>query len=259
MENHIPSSSFYSGISGLQLNIPKYRFPEEFQHSSRLTYYASLFNSIEINSSFYKIPQAKTLARWANEVPADFRFTFKLYREITHSKEHHIDPSVVREFIHSIDSVYPKSGCILVQFPPGMGNEYFRKLEVLLSEIQELNKNWKVAVEFRNKVWYQDKTYHLLNDMKACLVLQDMPKSATPLVDHTQDFMYVRFHGPTGNYRDSYPGHFLEEYATYIKEWMQEGKIVYIYFNNTAGDAVNNCISLNSKLQLQQADINPER
>jgi len=63
------NNHFYSGISGLQLPIPKYLFPDPYKQSSRLTYYASLFNSIEINSSFYKIPLSTTIAKWAASVP----------------------------------------------------------------------------------------------------------------------------------------------------------------------------------------------
>ena len=60
--------------------------------------------------------------------------------------------------------------------------------------------------------------------------------------------MYVRFHGPTGNYRESYVDDFLYEYASYINEWIEEGKTVYVYFNNTMGDAFNNLKYLNAKL-----------
>lgn len=79
--------NYYSGISGLILPVPnKEHYPAEFKEKSRLCYYASLFSSIEVNSSFYRIPQAKTIAKWADDVPADFKFTFKLWRGITHEK-----------------------------------------------------------------------------------------------------------------------------------------------------------------------------
>lgn len=77
---------FYTGTSGLSLPFPKHSFPPEFQDKSRLTFYASLFNSIEINSSFYKLPMASTVKKWAESVPDNFLFTFKLWREITHNK-----------------------------------------------------------------------------------------------------------------------------------------------------------------------------
>ena len=66
------------------------------------------------------------------------------------------------------------------------------------------------------------------------------------MLDLQADFIYVRFHGPTGNYRGSYSDDVLSEYAGYIMDWVDEGKIVYVYFNNTAGDAFNNLQTLNN-------------
>src|ERR1700712_4410010 len=96
------SSLIYIGTSGLVLPVPnKKSFPEGFQDKSRLTYYSSLFNTIEINSSFKKIPQFKTAQRWAAEVPDDFRFTIKLSKWITHNKDLAFDPADVKHFIES--------------------------------------------------------------------------------------------------------------------------------------------------------------
>lgn len=81
------------------------------------------------------------------------------------------------------------------------------------------------------------------------LFLNPSPKSATPYLDHTSDFIYLRFHGPQGNYRESYAEDFLNEYATYIHEWMEAGKTVYVYFNNTMGDALKNLEALNGLME----------
>src|ERR1044072_276638 len=90
---------YRSGTSGLVLPVPnKKAFPPEFKDKSRLTYYGSLFNSIEINSSFYKIPQAATVKKWADSVPDNFAFTFKLWREITHIKGLAYQPEDVLRF-----------------------------------------------------------------------------------------------------------------------------------------------------------------
>lgn len=72
------------------------------------------------------------------------------------------------------------------------------------------------------------------------MVIQDLPKSATPLELTADDLVYLRFHGPDGSYKGSYTDAFLYEYAQYIREWQQEGKTVYVYFNNTAGSALAN-------------------
>jgi uncharacterized protein YecE (DUF72 family) len=240
---------FYSGLSGLQLHIPKYLYPPPYENASRLTYYSTFFNSIEINSSFYKIPQSATVVKWAASVPEHFRFTFKLWKEITHSKGFNFQEEAVMTFLKSVDSVQSKKGCLLIQFPPSLGKEYTVQLDKLLRCIREIDSgDWNIAIEFRNKTWYNDSTYNLLNFFKAALVVHDIPKSATPMVNHKSDFMYIRFHGPTGNYRDSYTEDFLNEYVSYINQWIEEGKDVYVYFNNTMGDALNNLRTMNSLL-----------
>jgi uncharacterized protein YecE (DUF72 family) len=243
--------SFHSGLSGLQLPIPKYLYPSPFEKASRLTYYSSIFNSIEINSSFYKIPQAVTVAKWAASVPEDFKFTFKLWKEITHSKELQFDKKDVVAFFKSINAVEKKKGCLLIQFPPRLDKISMDQLNELLGCIKEIDGTlgWKIAVEFRNNSWYDKQVYDLLRRYKVAVVIHDIPKSATPLINHSADLIYIRFHGPTGNYRDSYSEDFLHEYATYINEWIKEGKTVYVYFNNTMGDAFNNLKNLNSLFQ----------
>lgn len=238
---------FYSGLSGLQLPIPKYLFPPPYENASRLTYYASYFNSIEFNSSFYKIPQPATVAKWTASVSENFRFTFKLWKGITHNKGLNFNEEDVVAFFNSINSVNEKKGCLLIQFPPSIGREYTRQLEKLLSCINESDPThtWKVAIEFRNRSWYDKDVYDFLDFYKVTIVIQDIPKSATPLLNHQSDFLYLRFHGPTGNYRESYSDDFLKEHAVIINEWIKDGKTIYAYFNNTMGDAFNNLETLN--------------
>lgn len=236
----------YLGLSGLQIGTPKYLLPESFQKSSRLTYYASLFNSIEINSSFYKIPKAATVLNWADSVHAHFRFSFKLWKGVTHIKGLNFEPADLALFFDSINSIQNKQGCILIQFPPGLGIENKHQLDKLLNCIRNLGgAQWRIAVEFRNKLWYNNYMYDLLKSYNTTLVIHDIPKSATPMTSRNSDFVYLRFHGPTGNYRGSYTDDFLREYALYVKEWIAEGKDVYIYFNNTMGDAIANSRTIN--------------
>lgn len=243
---------FYSGLSGLALPLPKYKFPAPYENSSRLEYYASFFNSIEINSSFYKLPRSVTIRNWVSSVPDNFRFTFKLWKQITHVKGLFFDPSDVREFLNAIASAAGKKGCLLIQFPPSAGIENSAQLVKLLSCIREFDQDheWRVAIEFRNKTWYNDTIYKMADDFESTIVIQDIPKSATPMLDLESSFVYIRFHGPTGNYRDSYNEDILSEYAGYVSDWVQEGKDVYVYFNNTMGDAFQNLHTLKKMIAL---------
>ena len=239
--------TFFSGLSGIELPVPKYQFPLEYQTTSRLTYYSSFFNTIEINSSFYKIPMNRTIQRWALSVDENFKFTFKLFREITHVENLSFDVSHLERFIHIIQGVGEKKACLLVQFPPSLESRNIHQLESLLKSIKlyDPDNSWNVAVEFRNKGWYNQDVYDLIEYYKSAIVIHDMPASATPLINIPADFIYIRFHGPTGNYRGSYTDAFLVEYAEYIKQWISDGKILFVYFNNTAGNAFNNLSSLN--------------
>jgi len=247
---------FFSGTSGIVLPMPKYQFPAPFENASRLTYYASLFNSLEVNSCFYKIPQPTTIAKWAASVPEDFKFTFKLWRGVSHVPNLDFKDSDVADFMEAIHEAGTKQGCLLIQFPPGLTNKHFKQMDRLLHCIRKIDTTWKIAVEFRNKSWYTNATYDLLSSFKASVVIHDMPKSATPMIDHKAEFMYVRFHGPTGKYDGGYPNDFLSEYAGHVNDWMEEGKEVYMYFNNTIGDALKNLQTINNYVDQKINSVN---
>ncbi|WP_221392596.1 DUF72 domain-containing protein [Dyadobacter sp. NIV53] len=253
--DHNKPALVYAGTSGLVLPVPnKQMYPPEFQDKSRLAYYASLFNSIEINSSFYKVPMAATVQKWAESVPDEFRFTFKLWREITHAKGLTFKAEDVDRFIRTIDLAGNKKGCLLVQFPPSLKINKIGQLEKLLIDINEANsaRQWKVFLEFRHISWYHEEMTDLLGDYKMDLVIHDKPSSATPIMD-TRENIYLRFHGPDGDYKGSYSEDFLHEYAQYIQDWSAEGKTVYVYFNNTMGDAIKNLQTLNNFVTLLTA------
>ena len=196
---------FFCGTSNVVLPVAnKALFPVSHQDKTRLSYYGSLCNSVEINSTFYRLPMPRTVERWAGEVPDDFRFTFKLWREITHAKELIYDAYDVGRFMDIINRIGEKKGCLLVQFPASIRRSFFHKVRKLLDQLASNAINgWKLAVEFRDTSWYDDTVYEMLEQYHASVVEHDMPKSATPLIDMTQRFHYLRFHGENGDYRGS--------------------------------------------------------
>lgn len=240
------TATLFCGTSNVVLPVPnKTHFPPEYSEKSRLCYYASLFNSVEVNSSFYKIPMQRTVEKWAADVPENFRFTFKLWRGITHEKGCVYDPADITRFFQSINGIGQRKGCLLVQFPGSVTSFFLPNLARLLGEISEANTTgWNVAVEFRDRSWYDDKTFELLEQHRAAVVRHDMPKSSTPLVDTETPFVYLRFHGENGRYRGTYSGDFLREHAEFARSMTEDGKTVYAYFNNTMGEAVHNARDL---------------
>lgn len=221
-------------------------YPEEFKDKSRLCFYSSIMNSIEVNSSFYKVPMASTVKKWAEDVPETFRFTFKLSKEITHNKELAFDPQAVSAFMEVISFVGDKRGCVLVQFPPSVRIGNLKQLELLMSVLRKSDPHytWNIALEFRHVSLYSDVVYRLLEDYRMAMVIQDKPPAVTPMMESELPFVYLRFHGPGGSYRGSYEDELLYEYASYINDWISEGKTVYSYFNNTMGEAISNLFTL---------------
>lgn len=187
------------------------------------------------------------MLRWSDEVPGHFRFTFKLWRGITHIKQLGYNPTDLTKFINVINGVGTKKGCLLVQFPPGLTIAFKGQFYGLISQIRELDPEhtWRVALEFRHPSWYNDEVWEFIKQNNMSIVIQDIPKSATPFEYADGQFTYLRFHGPDGRYRGSYSDELLNEYAGYIHQWLQSGKKIFVYFNNTMGDAIKNLATLN--------------
>ena len=243
------------GTSNIVVPGSKKDFPGAFQSTSRLTYYASLFNSLEINSSFYKVPRPQTFERWSSEVPETFKFTVKLWKQVTHVKLLKFRLQDIDFFMKAANRVdNRKKGCLLIQFPPSITVDYLKKLETLLRRIDKTNPGgaWRKCVEFRHKSWYTAEVYTLLNKYEAALVLHDMPSSKIAVEKAPVVFVNLRFHGIKGDYRGSYSAEHLQQYGRRINRWIKQGKDVYAYFNNTIGDAFNNARLLKDQVNKEQ-------
>ncbi|MEJ7684634.1 MAG: DUF72 domain-containing protein [Segetibacter sp.] len=239
------------GTSGIVVPGSKQSFPAEFQLKSRLNYYGSLFNTLEVNSTFQKIPMLSTLEKWALDVPEEFRFTLKLWREITHVKQLNIDLKNINTFFSTANYIGNKKGCLLVQFPGSITTGYSNQVEQIFIRLHKLDheNQWRKAIEFRSETWYSSQTYDLLDRFDASVVLHDMPKSKNFVLNEAAKFIYFRFHGPKGDYRGSYSTEFLEEQAEKIRNGLNEGKDVYVYFNNTMINAFENAMSLKTMVE----------
>ncbi|MEO6542005.1 MAG: DUF72 domain-containing protein [Ferruginibacter sp.] len=234
------------GTSNTTLPGNKSTFPPGFQDKSRLHYYATIFNTVEINSCFYKTPQLSTYEKWALDVPDDFRFTLKLSKLITHSKEILVDLACMENFLQTAYGTGEKKGCLLIQFPGKLTLDEFEKVERILYQLKECDplNLWRKAVEFRNPTWYTGEALEMLDEFGASMVLHDHPKAKNSDLVSRADFIYLRYHGPKGNYRESYTPEFLRSQAAFINEMKDKDKEVFVYFNNTIGNAFENALDL---------------
>lgn len=244
-------NKWYAGTSGLVLPVPnKKSYPEEYREGTRLHYYASLFNTIEINSSFYRLPMRATVLKWANEVPDEFRFTFKFPSAVSHAPELQFDKEMLNRFMDTVQGLDEKKGCLLLQFPRKLTAAVASQLIKILEKIQfyDPDKEWTLAIEFRDISWYDPHIDELLKPFDAVRVIHDWHAFPTPF-EGSSKAVYLRFHGPEKGYRGDYSIQVLKEYGLRIRQWLIEGKEVYAYFNNTLGAVIQNLVTLNNEVK----------
>ena len=158
--------------------------PKDYLHQ-----YAQKFNSGEIDSTFYRIPSKETVEEWRLSVPKTFKFTVKLHQDFTHSHDMSFEDSKLDFFIERILILGSNLGPILLQFPPWFSPKYTDSLLLLLDR---LPRNVSLAVEFRNKGWFTESVFTLLQDNKIAMVIVNKP--SYPLIS-TSNFYYFRWEG----------------------------------------------------------------
>jgi len=176
------------GTSGY--NYPGWRgsfYPAGFPASKMLPYYAERFSTVEINYTFYRMPNAKTIAGWDAETPAGFCFALKAPRRITHDARLRDVDDPLRYFLDTARRLGPKLGPILFQLPPN----FKKDLERLGGLLVQLPPGLRYAFEFRHSSWLSEDVYEQLERANAALCIADSEKGTTPLTP-TADFGYLR-------------------------------------------------------------------
>jgi uncharacterized protein YecE (DUF72 family) len=176
------------GTSGY--NYPEWRgtfYPEKFSTSKMLAFYAERFPTVEINYTFYRVPNEKLLEGWSAGTPDAFCFTLKAPRRITHdSKLQHCE-DLTRTFCRTARTLGSKLGILLFQLPPN-----FRKdLQILRDFVEVLPEGTRGAFEFRHASWHDADVFDVLRARNLALCIADSEKMSTP-VEATADYAYVR-------------------------------------------------------------------
>jgi uncharacterized protein YecE (DUF72 family) len=240
------ASKYYIGCSGWHYEHWRgLYYPKELPKPKWLSFYAQQFDTVELNSSFYRLPSEKAFNTWRESTPDDFVFAVKVSRFITHIKRlRNLDASV-DNFLSRAAFLKEKLGPLLYQLPPSMK----RKDELLQSFLSTLPSKNQHVVEFRHESWIDEAVFDILRRHNVGLCVFDMPGFGCPLVA-TSDFDYIRFHGSEGLYSSSYSDEELTQWARRITRLGQSVKASYIYFNNDAeAFAVKNATTLRNLLQ----------
>lgn len=224
---------FYCGTSGFSYSSwKKIFYPEKLPSKRWLEHYASKLNTVEINLSFYRLPSEELIGSWKKRVPSGFKFTFKMWRRITHEKRLEDVEVDIRIFLQRVRRMGRKVGCILIQLPPSMNCTP----DLLENFLRILPDRFKYAVEFRHASWFEDDIYDILSKHGVAFCIFHGPKLVSPVVT-TSSFAYMRFHGTTGQCRGSYAKYMIE-WKKHIEGFPAKVKEVYAYFNNDIeGDA----------------------
>jgi uncharacterized protein YecE (DUF72 family) len=223
-------------------------YPPALPETDWLGYYAERFASVEINNTFYRLPEQRTLRGWRDSVPADFVFTVKASRYITHIKKLKEPEKGLATFLERISVLEDKLGPILFQLPP----RWRVNPERLAGFLGGLSRDFRYAFEFRDRSWLDQEVYRQLEQHGVGFCIYELDGYLSPK-KVTADFVYVRLHGPAGPYQGSYDSPTLSGWAGAFSAWSAQGRSIFCYFDNDqAGYATTNAAQLQSMLHIER-------
>lgn len=203
-------------------------YPQHLGAQDRLAFYATRFETVEIDGTFYRLPTEAAVRRWCDAVPDDFRFAVKGSRLITHYRRLANIDEALDAFLRRVSLLGEKLVVVLWQLPPTLTCD----LELLGGFLARLPGGVRHAVEFRHESWLAEPTFELLGGHGVAQVHVSGDAVRTDLTP-TADFVYARLHG-TADYHGAYGRPALELWSLFVREQLAEGRDCYVYFNNDA-------------------------
>jgi uncharacterized protein YecE (DUF72 family) len=214
--------ALWVGTSGY--NYPEWKgsfYPQKMPTAQMLPYYSERFSTVEINYSFYRMPNEKILAGWNQETPERFKLTLKAPKRITHDSRLRNCADPLNHFINVANTLGPKLGALLFQLPP-----YFKKdLGVFDAFLAELPADTCAAFEFRHASWLDEEVYARLQARNLALCIADSEKTSTPL-RMTADYAYFRLRD------EGYKADDIANWAQTIRTHTSNCRDVYVYFKH---------------------------
>jgi uncharacterized protein YecE (DUF72 family) len=217
-------------------------YPEDLPKWQWLSYYARSFNTVELNVTYYRLPDAGYVRGWVDRTPDDFLFTVKAHRALTHERK----APDFQGFCESINELVTsgKLGCILAQFPHSFHATSENK--AYLTDLAQNLEGYPVVVEFRSHDWIADETFQLLRDLNLGFCCVDEPRIRglmPPIAVATGPLAYVRFHGRNGEkwwqhefawerYDYTYSEDELDEWIPKIRDLDDQAPLTLVYANN---------------------------
>ena len=202
-------------------------YPAGTPSSRMFAFYQNVFDTVELNNSFYRLPTPEAFAAWRDAAPPNFCFAVKGSRFLTHNKKLKEPEQALQNLLPRAEILGSKLGPILFQLPP----KWKANLERLEQFLQALPPSHRYVFEFREPSWHAAPVYEILRRYNAAYCIYELAGFHTDLIV-SADFTYVRLHGPGNKYQGSYTKAKLREWAERIAKWSEQLKAVYIYFDN---------------------------
>lgn len=202
-------------------------YPEKLAVKNWFAFYAEHFDTVEINNSFYRLPKAETFDAWREQAPPGFRYAVKANRFLTQAKKLKDCQESLQRMMPPFRHLGNALGPVLYQLPP----RFRLNLERLEAFLQIAPGDVTNVFEFRDKSWYTDEAFALLERYGAGFCAHDMPGLESPRLA-VGPVAYLRFHGGQGKYWGRYAERALLAAADWIAAQARQGRAVWAYFNN---------------------------
>jgi uncharacterized protein YecE (DUF72 family) len=217
------SLPFYVGCSGWSYTAWKGHFyPRNIDNSQWLNYYSQIFDYVEIDSSFYRVPNIFTVRNWDKRTSEEFKFTAKFPKVITHDKRLENVDKELEYFFEAVRPLQGKTLALLIQLPPSL--EISEGLERLKELVPQLNNKFRYAVEVRHKSWFQELAYTFFANNNICLAWSQLADIQTPPVV-TTDFVYLRLIGDRSINENDF-GMIQKDRIEEMQKWAHKLKVV---------------------------------
>jgi len=213
--------NLYVGTSGYSYKEWKGSFyPEKLPAKEMLSYYSSRLPAVEINNTFYRLPQRSMLENWKEQVPPQFRFSVKASQKITHFKRLQNVEEETKYLLETASALEERLGVVLFQLPPNMKKDLPRLEDFL----KNLPGDTRAAFEFRHPTWFDDEVLNLLRTQNRALCISDTDDLPVSNIDKTADWGYLRLR------RVNYSEENLAEWLERVRA--QNWDTAYVFFKH---------------------------
>jgi uncharacterized protein YecE (DUF72 family) len=210
-------------------------YPQDVPARRWLEYYRTVFDTVELNTTFYHLPRPSAVAHWSDATPTGFAFAVKGSRYLSHATKLRDPHEPLARLFELLDGLEARLAVVLWQLPPAWGFDAAR-LDAFLRAYRARAGTLRTCFEFRNPSWFGVEALDILRRHQAGCCIYDLGGRTSPL-EVTADHVYVRLHGPQSRYAGEYGEAALAPWATRVHSWRAQGLDVFVYFDNDSDGA----------------------